>query len=110
MKKLFLAVTIAGLGTILVSVSAQAGGLAFDAAGNLLWSTDILSSRYTPDGTKSSSPRELKYPLGLSFDGQGNLFSQTGQRRIRKARSILKFTPDGKELFLNGDQLCWHGL
>ena len=35
MKKLFLALTVAGLGTMLVSVSAQAGGVAFDAVGNL---------------------------------------------------------------------------
>jgi hypothetical protein len=97
MKRLFVAVTIANLGTILASVSAQAGGLAFDAAGNLYVADPSRHSvfKYTPDGTKSSFATELKYPLGLCVDDEGNLFVSDGAATDAKS-SILKFTPDGK--------------
>src|SRR5437773_7569731 len=88
MNKKFVALTVAGLGTILVSISAQAGLLAFDAAGNLFLSDRHSISKYAPDGTKSTFAAGLN-PLSLSFDGKGNLF-------VVDESSILKFTPDGK--------------
>ncbi len=88
MNKKFVALTVAGLGTILVSISAQAGLLAFDAAGNLFLSDRHSISKYAPDGTKSPFAAGLN-PLSLSFDGKGNLF-------VVDESSILKFTPDGK--------------
>ena len=95
MKKVFVAVTVAGLGTILLSISAHAGALAFDAAGNLFLAGDGHSiSKYVPDGTKSTFAAGLS-PLRLSFDGKGNLFVSTGEA-IDPKDSILKFTPDGK--------------
>jgi sugar lactone lactonase YvrE len=98
MKRLFLAVTIACLGTIFGFTNAQAGGLAFDAAGNL-YVADLSKHsvfKYTPDGTKSSFATELKCPLGLCFDREGNLFVSDGAATDAKSgRSILKFTPDG---------------
>lgn len=99
MKKLFVAVTITCLGTILASMSAQAGGLAFDAAGNLYAADPSKHSvfKYMPDGTKGSFATELRYPLGLCFDHEGNLFVSDGSAiDVRNHRSILKFTPDGK--------------
>ena len=54
-------------------------------------------SKYAPDGTKSTFATELKYPLGLCFDGEGNLFVSDGSAINPKSRrSSLKFTPDGK--------------
>ena len=80
MKKLFVAVTIAYLGTILTSISAQAGGLAFDGAGTLYVADEDKHAvfKYTPDGTKSTFATRLNHPLGLSFDGEGNLFVSDG--------------------------------
>ena len=102
MKKLFVAVTITCLGTILVSISANAGGLAIDAAGNLFVARGHSVFKYTPDGTKSTFATGLKYPLGLSFDGNGNLFVSDGAVTDAKS-SILKFTPDGKRsMFAKG--------
>jgi hypothetical protein len=66
MNKLFLALTVAGLGTILVSMSARAGGLAFDAAGNLFVADGHSISKYAPDGTKST------FAAG-QFDAKGNV-------------------------------------
>ena len=85
---------VASLGTILVSISAQAGALAFDAAGNLFVSDGHSVFKYTPDGTKSTFAAGLN-PLGLSFDGKGNLFVADDTVTSAKG-SILKFTPDGK--------------
>jgi sugar lactone lactonase YvrE len=106
MKKLFVAVTIACLGTILASISAQAGGLAFDPAGNLYVADSSRHSvlKYAPDGTKSSFAAELKYPLGLCLDGKGNLFVSDGAANTaRSQRSIFKFGPNGtKSTFVSG--------
>jgi hypothetical protein len=95
MKKLFVALVFAGLGTILVSLSANAGELAIDAVGNLFVADGHSISKYAPDGTKSTFATRLKSPLGLSFDGNGNLFVADGAATDAKS-SILKFTPDGK--------------
>src|SRR5438034_10964479 len=86
MNKKFVALTVAGLGTILVSISAQAGLLAFDAAGNLFLSDRHSISKYAPDGTKSTFAAGLN-PPSLSSDGKGNLFDVA-------ERSILNFTTD----------------
>ena len=94
MNKKFVALTLASVGTILVSISAQAGALAFDAAGNLFLADERSISKYAPDGTKSTFAAGLS-PLRLSFDGKGNLFVSTGEA-IDPKNSILKFTPNGK--------------
>src|SRR5215471_19351803 len=90
MNKKFVALTVAGLGTILVSISAQGRSLAVDAAGNLFLSDVHSISKYATDGTKSTFAAGLT-PLSLSFDGKGNLFVVDDAED-----SILKFTPDGK--------------
>lgn len=92
MEKLFVAVTVASLATMLLSASAHASDLAFDAAGNLFWADGPSVFKYTRDGTKSTFAAGLKGPLGLCFDSKGDLFvSDVG------SHSILKFTPDGKK-------------
>lgn len=96
MKKLFVAVTIACLGPILASISAQAGKLAFDAAGNLFVADPDSHSifKFTPDGNKSTFASGLVSASGvynLAFDAAGNLFVSD-----EDSGSILKFTPDGK--------------
>jgi sugar lactone lactonase YvrE len=95
MNKLFVALTVSGLGAILVSTSTEAGRLAIDAAGNLFVADKHSIYKYAPDGTKSTFAAGLKYPHGLSFDGKGNLFVSDGAATDAKS-SILKFTPDGK--------------
>src|SRR5439155_209057 len=92
MEKLFFAVTVASLATMLLSASAHASDLAFDAAGNLFWADGPSVFKYTRDGTKSTFAAGLKGRLGLCFDSKGDLFvSDVG------SHSILKFTPDGKK-------------
>jgi DNA-binding beta-propeller fold protein YncE len=93
MNKGFIAVIVAGLGMILVSVSVHAGNLTFDDKGNLFVADDRSHSifKFTPDGTKSTFATGLR-ANGLAFDGAGNLFvSDQG------SHSIFKFTPDGKK-------------
>ena len=95
-KKLFVAVTIACLGIILASITARAGGLAFDASGNLFAVDGSQHSifKFTPDGTRSTFATGFKNADNLSFDGKGDLFaSDFGQK------SIFKFTPDGQKSF-----------
>jgi sugar lactone lactonase YvrE len=96
MRKLFVAVTIAVLGTILVSVSAHARGLAFDRAGNLFMADPDSHSifKFTPAGNKSTFASGLSTDgvYDLAFDAAGNLFGSD-----EGSRSILKFTPDGKK-------------
>ena len=103
MNKKFVALTLASVGTILVSISAQAGALAIDAAGNLFLSDGHSIFKYSPDGTKSTFAAGLS-PLGLCFDGEGNLFVVDAAMTEAKS-SILKFTPDGKRNYgCQGDQ------
>src|SRR6266566_4416381 len=95
MNKLFVALTVAALTTILVSINTHARHQAFDGKGNLFvadYSGTI--SKYTPDGTKSTFTYGLM-PEGVYdvvFDRAGNLFVSDG-----RSKSILKFTPDGKK-------------
>jgi sugar lactone lactonase YvrE len=94
MKKLFVAVTVACLGLILASITARAGGLAFDASGNLFAVDGSQHSifKFTPDGTRSTFATGFKNADNLSFDSKGDLFaSDFGQK------SIFKFTPDGEK-------------
>jgi sugar lactone lactonase YvrE len=92
MNKGFTTLIVAGLGTILVSISTRAGGLAFDAAGNLFEASSRAIFKYAPDGTKSTFATGLKNSSSLVFDTKGNLFvSDTG------SQSIYKFAPDGKK-------------
>src|SRR5436190_705535 len=95
MKKLFVAVIVASLETILLSISTQAGALAFDAAGNLFERGTDSIFKFTPDGNKSTFASGLNSNSGvynLAFDAAGNLFVSD-----EESHSILKFTPDGKK-------------
>src|SRR5436309_12531635 len=94
LNRLFIAVTVASLETILLSISTQAGGLAFDAAGNLFERGKDSIFKFTPDGNKSTFASGLNSNSGvynLAFDAAGNLFVSD-----EESHSILKFTPDGK--------------
>src|SRR5437667_238858 len=92
MKRLFVAVTIACLGTILVSVSAHAArNLAVDDKRNLFVADTDSILKFTPDGKRSTFATGIN-PGDLVFDRAGNLFvTDPG------SDSILKFTPDGKK-------------
>src|SRR5947199_10528011 len=95
LNRLFIAVTVASLETILLSISAQAGGLAFDAAGNLFERGTDSIFKFTPDGNKRTFASGLNSNSGvynLAFDAAGNLFVSD-----EESHSILKFTPDGKK-------------
>jgi DNA-binding beta-propeller fold protein YncE/uncharacterized protein YecT (DUF1311 family) len=94
MKKLFVAVIIACLGTILVSISAHAGRIAFDHSGNLFVADEDNHSilKFTPEGKKSTFASGLGSPVQLTFDDKGNLFVADEDNQ-----SIFKFTPDGKK-------------
>src|SRR5882724_843433 len=97
-KRVFIRLTTIGLATILVRLSAYAGGLAIDPAGNLFVARGHSVFKYAPDGTKSTFATGLRYPLGLCFDGNGNLFVSDGAVTDPKGqRSIFKFGPDGKK-------------
>jgi len=92
MQKLFLALTVAGLGAILLSINAHASGMAFDGAGNLFVGTGNGSIfKLAPDGKRSTFASGLQ-PEHLAFDRSGNLFVSD-----RNNQSILKLTPDGKK-------------
>ncbi len=95
MNKAPIALIVASLGTILVSISARAGSLAFDAAGNLFESRSDSISKFTPDGKRSTFASGITRAPGricshdLAFDDKGNLF-------VVDCSTIFKFTPDGK--------------
>ena len=99
MKKLFVAVTIACLGTILISVSAHAArNLAPDDKGNLFVAdTDSASIlKFTSDGKRSTFASGLNDANDMAFDDKGNLF-------VRDGNTIFKFTPEGvKSTFASG--------
>src|SRR5947199_41870 len=98
LNRLFIAVTVASLETILLSISTQAGGLAFDAAGNLFVAdTDSASIlKFTSDGKRSTFASGLNDANEMAFDDKGNLF-------VRDGNTIFKFTPEGlKSAFASG--------
>src|SRR6266516_3964830 len=91
-NKLFVALTVAALTTILVSINTHARHQAFDGKGNLFvadYSGTI--SKYTPGGKKSTFASGVT-PDELIFDHSGNLFGLD-----RGDGAIFKFTPDGKK-------------
>src|SRR5206468_2332994 len=91
MKRLFVAVTIACLGTMLVSVSAHAArNLAVDDKGNLFVADTDSILKFTPDGNRSTFASGLNDANDMAFDDKGNLF-------VRDGNTIFKFTPDGKK-------------
>ena len=97
LNRLFIALKVAGLATMLVSVSAHAGGLSFDSKGNLFVSDVGSNSIYklTPEGKKSTFASGIS-SVGMAFDRSGNLFVSHGD-------SIFKFTPAGvKNTFVSG--------
>src|SRR6266511_2406002 len=99
MKRLFVAVTIACLGTILVSVSAHAArNLAVDDKGNLFVADTDSILKFTPDGKRSTFATGISYPGDLVFDRAGNLF-------ISGSGLIFKFTPDGTRSNLVSDRV-----
>jgi len=90
-NKGFVTLIVASLGTIRISISAHASGMAFDGAGNLFFGTGPGSIvKLTPDGKRSTFASALQ-PEHLAFDRSGNLFVSD-----RNNQSILKLTPDGK--------------
>ena len=91
LDKLFVALIVTGLATMLVSVSAHAGRIAFDHSGNLFVADGDSICKFMPDGEKSTFATGLNAP-DLAFDSKGDLFAwDFGQK------SIFKFTPDGKK-------------
>lgn len=91
MNRAFIAVIIA-VGTILLSINAQASGMAFDGAGNLFVGKGNGSIfKLTPDGKRNTFASGLQ-PEHLAFDRSGDLFVSD-----RNNQSILKLTSDGKK-------------
>jgi uncharacterized protein YecT (DUF1311 family) len=89
MNRLIIALRVAGLGTILVPVSAHAGRIAFDRSGNLIVAEGNTILKFTPDGERSTFASDVGHTVALTFDDNGNLFVWDGN-------TIFKFTPDGK--------------
>src|SRR5205809_7045804 len=74
MNKKFVALTLASVGTILVSISAQAGALAIDAAVNLFLSDGHSIFKYAPDGTKSTFAVGLNQPTFCADDAASHVY------------------------------------
>ena len=100
----FAALQVASLGIVLGFTAAQAGGLAFDPAGNLFVADGHSIFKYTLDGTKTTFAAGLRYPLGLCFDDKGALFVSDGVvTAATNQRAILKFSPNGmRSTFASG--------
>src|SRR2546421_263484 len=102
MKRLFVAVTIACLGTILVSVSAHAArNLAVDDKGNLFVADTDSILKFTPDGKMITFAFGV-IPYKMAVDGAGNVFvTQDVSSNLfvtgDVSSSIFKFTPEGKK-------------
>jgi hypothetical protein len=98
LNRLFIALTVTGVGIMLVSVSAHACRIAFDHSGNLFEREKDAIFKFTPEGKKSTFASGLS--AGLSTDGVYNLtFDAAGDLFVsdEDSHSILKFTPDGKK-------------
>jgi DNA-binding beta-propeller fold protein YncE len=100
-KKLFVAVVIAGASTVLAPVGAvnlgydTPRGMAFDPAGNLFVANPDAGNivKFTPDGHSSTFASGLVHPFGLAFDGGANLFVADAQSD-GKSGLIVKFSRD----------------
>lgn len=79
-------------GTVFASTPGNAGGLAFDTAGNLFSGDADYGNIYkiTPDGTPSLFASGLSEPYGLTFDNAGNLFAAD-----LIGGKIYKYAPNG---------------
>src|SRR5437762_2207032 len=74
LNRLSIALTVAGLATTLVPVSAHAArNLAFDDKDNLFVADTDSILKFTPDGKKSTFASEVS-PYKMAVDGAGNLF------------------------------------
>jgi hypothetical protein len=74
----FAALRVAGLGIVLGFTAAQAGGLAFDAAGNLLSPMDIRFSNTCPMEQKPLLPQGLGIRLVCASMTKAICLSRTG--------------------------------
>jgi sugar lactone lactonase YvrE len=110
MKKLLVALTIAGLFSALAPLTlANLGsdapkGLAFDSSGNLFVARNTTGTivKFTPDGHRSTFASGLIEPVGLAFDAADNLFIAAKQSE-REGGVILKFARDGsRSTFASG--------
>src|SRR5207247_10095054 len=97
MNKKFVALTLASVGTILVSISAQAGALAIDAAGNLFLSDGHSIFKYAPDGTKSTFAAGLDQPTGLFDDDGGHVYVAAVTTPDDSSNPIFKLNRDGSK-------------
>src|SRR2546430_3115090 len=99
LNRLFIALAVTGLATMLAAVSAHAArNLAVDDKGNLFVAdTDSASIlKFTPDGKRSTFASGLNDANDMAFDDKGNLF-------LRDGNTIFKFTPEGvKSTFASG--------
>src|SRR5438094_9010119 len=84
MKRLFVAVTIACLGTILASVSAHAArNLAVDDKGNLFVADTDSILKFTPDGKKSTFATGINYANDMSSEERGVVILGDGNKTIK---------------------------
>ena len=67
MNRLIITLTGAGLGTILVPVSAHAGRIAFDRSGNLIVAEGNTILKFTPDGERSTFASGVGHTVELTF-------------------------------------------
>src|SRR2546430_7402186 len=91
LNRLFIALAVTGLATMLAAVSAHAArNLAVDDKGNLFVAdTDSASIlKFTSDGKRSTFASGLNDANDMAFDDKGNLF-------VRDGNTIFKFTPEG---------------
>src|SRR5437773_46618 len=99
LNRLSITLTVAGLATTLVPVSAHAArNLAVDDKGNLFVAdTDSASIlKFTSDGKRNTFASGLNDANDIAFDDKGNLF-------VRDGNTIFKFTPEGKKtMFASG--------
>jgi hypothetical protein len=111
MKKLLVALTIAGLFSALAPLTlANLGsdapkGLAFDSSGNLFVARNTTGTivKFTPDGHRSTFASGLRTPQVLVFDTVGNLYVSDSISLSPENTTILKFAPDGtKSTFATG--------
>jgi hypothetical protein len=93
------------------AITAHAGGLTFDTAGNLFALDKHSVSKFTPDATKStfaSGVDNLSSPADLAFDRAGNLFVlpiRELDHKVGISPSIVKFDSAGIKTTFASDWL-----